>query len=605
MIDLLTRIPEPYANGIGLFLLFALVTAFFVWGLPQKHVDGKRIRNGLDGLFEQLGLTKLPPSLVIGATLIWLLIFALLVIGILSAAHNLITYPFARVNAGPQGWLSLLMAKAPDPGDWRFELFKLTALTAVTGVVVGLPVTLWRTTISDKQNDLTLERNDLERLSQFNEKFALATSKLTTRRTRSTMARAITWRQEDDLGSHLETAGENFVPPVGAKDIKKGVWRLQSVDEPDIVTRSIAIDQIEALVEERPEEAHRVASLLSIYVRQTGHDTPPEKHPRELWLKMRAETTDGVGSLEEQFKERYGFEPRDVSHGSEIRWARSLKSKRTDVAKAAQTLGRLRRIDGVKCDLIRIDLRDSNLQGVDLTGADLSGALLLGANLQGAKLGRANLGAAQLSFANLQGAYLSGAVMTELNIYQANMAGCTLDGAQLRGSKIYECGMDEVRLDRANMQCCELVGVTMSRAVMDRVRLQGSKITRVDLTNAELNRAELHGVVFRSTDLRGTSFSGAMLSGSALYQVEFDVDTDLSEATFTGAMADSIRTTSLYHLKDHLTGVFQVEEASTTPNRSPANPKNTQRELYSAWHAWQETLPDFHPSWRPDYWRNR
>lgn len=110
--------------------------------------------------------------------------------------------------------------------------------------------------------------------------------------------------------------------------------------EDDIVQRNAAIDRLEGLAEENASEVPRIARLLSVYVRELSAEipaknAPPDATPNEL---------------------------RD--------WANSLPKLRSDMEKAAQTLGRLRALAEKPLDNAEVDLRGANLQRAALPELD-------------------------------------------------------------------------------------------------------------------------------------------------------------------------------------------------------------------------------------------
>ncbi len=131
--------------------------------------------------------------------------------------------------------------------------------------------------------------------------------------------------------------------------------------EDDLVSRATAIDRLEGLVHERPEAGKRIARLLSVYVVELSREHPPQKAPE-------------------------GASPDEIR-----KWASTLRPTRTDMERAAQALGRLRRIPGVDFPGATINLRGTNLQGFDLSGLAFSGARLSGARMEGAGLWEAHL----------------------------------------------------------------------------------------------------------------------------------------------------------------------------------------------------------------------
>lgn len=168
--------------------------------------------------------------------------------------------------------------------------------------------------------------------------------------------------------------------------------------EDDLITRASAIDRLEELAKERPDTAARVARMLSIYVRELSREYPAKKPPVDAT-------------------------PRELRE-----WAAKLTPIRPDMEKAAQSLGRLQRIDGHDIVWGDIDLRQANLQGFDLGSLNFENVLFESAKMQGANLWGAKMQGAYFWSAEMQGAVLRGAQMDD----RTDLSGATLRGAALR-----------------------------------------------------------------------------------------------------------------------------------------------------------------------------
>ena len=231
----------------------------------------------------------------------------------------------------------------------------------------------------------------------------------------------------------------------------------------DLVTRASAIDRLEGLAKERPDTAARVARMLSIYVRELSREYPAQEPPQSAT-------------------------PSDLRE-----WAQKLEPIRPDMEKAAQSLGRLQRIDGHDITQGDTDLRQANLQGFDLKVLNFEKALFQGAEMQGADL----------------------------------------SGAEMRGAFHWD----------------------------------------VEMQGADLNYAEM------------------------------DARTDLTAATLRGAAVRSVDDTTMAQLQDHWGDIFAD---GTVPVQDGARPDHwadddlNWTDFHTRWRAWQDTLPDFAPSWRRD-----
>ncbi|WP_420859353.1 pentapeptide repeat-containing protein [Marivivens marinus] len=214
---------------------------------------------------------------------------------------------------------------------------------------------------------------------------------------------------------------------------KRNKGQMFNAWQDDVVKRNAAIDRLFGLAEEAadkdPKEVHRIASMLSVYVRELS------KEP-----DLRAKTPPKGASPQEM---------RD--------WARNLEIARSDMEKAVQTLGKLRRLIAEDVDKAKIDLRDANLQRMDLQSLDFVAANLRRAKLQGANLFLAELQGANLSGAELQGADLSGAELQGANLIWAELQGANLIRAELQGANLSEAKFD----DATNLTAATLRGAAV------------------------------------------------------------------------------------------------------------------------------------------------
>lgn len=170
---------------------------------------------------------------------------------------------------------------------------------------------------------------------------------------------------------------------------------FQHIWQDDIVQRAAAIDRLEGLADENRNDVPRIARLLSVYVRELSDEVPAIAPPGD-------------------------------ATPTELRdWANKLPKLRSDMEKAAQTLGRLNTLAETPLANGEIDLRGANVQNADLKNLDFGKALLSETQLQGANLGGAEL----------QGATLGGAQFD---------ASTSLTDAALRGASVKEVDFTSV-----------------------------------------------------------------------------------------------------------------------------------------------------------------
>ncbi|MFW5678276.1 MAG: pentapeptide repeat-containing protein, partial [Rhodosalinus sp.] len=445
--------------------------------------EGARLR----GLQRALGLPAANPLVMAAVGLLWLALALLLAGGLFTLIWVTLTQGVIAPDAGGDLW------------EFRFRLAQMLALTTVLGAVVALPITLTRLRLSREQAETAKE-------ALFNQKITEAAADLYAQR-------QVTLRPI--------TGG-----PVNG-------W------EDDIVRRNAAIDRLEGLVRERPEEAERVARLLSTYVRELSREHPPKPVPE----------TEDVREIKA--------------------WAHSLRPARSDMENAAQVLGRLAQIN-VSEDLRRaIDLRDANLQGFDLTSALFNGAHLDGAQLQGANLSRAQLQGARLVCAQLQGTVLNRARLQSARFDNAQLQGARLERTQLQGANFYRALLHEVRLEWAQLQRASLSGAQLQRANFARAKLQRAVLGGAQLQGANFRMVQMQGANLNVAMLQGTNLAGAQLQGASLYgarlqraklieaqlqgadldRAEMDESTDLTGAILRGASIRAVNETTLARLQ--------------------------------------------------------
>ncbi len=348
------NLPAPLVWGTVTLAGLMIASALVYLTLPKD--DGA---TGILSLRKRMGLDNLHPSLFIAALVLYSGIALLLVIGLLILMLSTIALPF-----DPD------MALKDKRTEYLFYVLRIAGLTTVLGAVIALPFTIIRLRLTQRQTDTATE-------ALFNDKMTVANTDLYARR-----------------------------------QTRDGGW------EDDVPRRNSAIDRLEGLVSERPNQAPRVARLLSVYVRElSGPDEVPAK--RHAYLDahdLMYPQDDSPPMTEDEVYAHLDVTPDAISLDALEHWARGLTA-RSDIENAVQTLGRLRGKDGVVADDITIDLRGANLQGIDvesgnfdkarLSGAQLQGADLSGAQLQGADLIRAEFDAAtSLSAAALRGAAL-------------------------------------------------------------------------------------------------------------------------------------------------------------------------------------------------------
>jgi hypothetical protein len=84
--------------------------------------------------------------------------------------------------------------------------------------------------------------------------------------------------------------------------------------EDDIVQRNGAIDRLEGLANERPSEVPRIASMLSVYVRELSSVSDPQTHPRQKYSELVDPISDTVSLSKDEALEQLGVTEDDIEN---------------------------------------------------------------------------------------------------------------------------------------------------------------------------------------------------------------------------------------------------------------------------------------------------
>ncbi|MCV6585138.1 MAG: pentapeptide repeat-containing protein [Marinibacterium sp.] len=470
-------LPPDLVWGIAGVLAFALVCWGVYSALPRDDQSDAAAPRFVLGLQRKVGLQAMAPGVFFVLLLLWCVLFAVLFCGLNAVIMDLV--------------MQVVRDKGLD--EIRIGLLALAALTATTGAVVALPFTMIRIRLTHVQTET-------DKHALFNDKINAASADLHAMR---------------EITRNLGSAEDP---------------NLQTLHEADVVRRCAAIDRLEGLVGERPEESTRVARLLSVYVRElSGEDGLRPAEPE----------TDDPDEL-------------DV-------WIRSLRPVRSDMETAVQTIAKLAVTVGESFDGNWIDLRQSNLQAFDLRKADLSGARFDGAHLSGTILSDANLArttfkdahmpgadfrdadlhCAQLSRAHLQATCFVNAELNGASLAQAQLAHADGLGAHLVGAECF--GID---LCGADFSWADLTESDLRHMTARNGTFEGTRFVRSRLTRAYFSSANLGSAVFRHADLSSADFSGAHmseadLSCATLFDTYFN-RADLQDSMFCGAYIERV-----------------------------------------------------------------
>jgi hypothetical protein len=225
-------------SASGILVVLATIVALAVFLFQTRDAPDAKKRGPVARLQDALGLDRVPPPLVVLAAFVWTVIACLLLMGLVGLVLDIATQAVIP-QAAPSDGTATANALRTEQWAFRFRLAQLVALTTVLGAVIALPITL-------KRLQLAREAADHAEATLFNQKITDAAADLYAQR------QVTRWAENNKA--------ENG-------------W------EDDIVRRNAAIDRLEGLVAERPEEAERVSRLLSGYVREISRQNRAAPHP--------------------------------------------------------------------------------------------------------------------------------------------------------------------------------------------------------------------------------------------------------------------------------------------------------------------------------------
>jgi uncharacterized protein YjbI with pentapeptide repeats len=416
-----------------------------------------------------------------------------------------------------------------DPPNGQTATTSL-GLGALLVALLGAPFLIWRTIVAQNTLDTARKEAKLKEESLFNDKINAAAKDLAARRQ---VTRVVVQDEKETILTE---------------------W------EDDLVTRAAAIDLLEGLANERPDAAPRIARQLSIYVRELSRQYPPKEPPMDATPNL---VPSGADATPDKLQS----------------WAQHLAPTRSDMEKAAQTLGRLQNIKEATLSPADIDLRSTNLQGFDLRGLNFTNVRFGLASLQGTRLSRSHLQGADFTEAQMQGTILSGTQLQGARFYAANMQRAQLTQAQARSADFYAAQMQGARLYQINAQ----------GAYLRHAQLQGARLHRAQMQCADLSLASL-----QAASLRSARFQGAQID-----QIEISEDTQLFEVSLNGASFQRLDEATLLLLKDELPNLFTTGFTAGSHRKLPTGIERPAHwpskmlllnEFRKEWRAWAATL---------------
>lgn len=279
---------SEHALGTILFVLSALLLSAIIFGLlPRKG----RPSDPMDQLQGKMGLTGLPPVLVLFLAVIWVALFIALLIGIFWVLFGIVDRAAA--------------ASTEEALDLRWSLLSLTAITAALGAVISLPFTLIRVALNRRQTE-TAEQGHIT--NQIN----TAVQGLGAEKEISRIGRPITI-ELSNMGKVVQALGggkdhatriewQGRPPPYlfsEEKVVEEGEWQAFSETKPNLEVRIGAIYALERIAQDSERDHVQIMEILCAYIRQNAPVT-------EQRSKIRADIQTALnvlgGRSEEQRK---------------------------------------------------------------------------------------------------------------------------------------------------------------------------------------------------------------------------------------------------------------------------------------------------------------
>lgn len=183
--------------------------------------------------------------------------------------------------------------------------------------------------------------------------------------------------------------------------------------------------------------------------------------------------------------------------------------------------------------LIQCKFEDTNLASANLKGANLKDAEFIKSNLANAKLDHAILSDCILSRIDLSNVQLKSANLTNAVLKSAKLGSANLRDAKLDSAKLEQATLNSACLDHATLD-----NALLNRATLSNAHLEGTSLNGAVLQEADCTAAVLKGANLKKADLRRTNLSNANLEDADLREAQFDLRTQLPDATVTNCKID-------------------------------------------------------------------
>ncbi|MEM1311112.1 MAG: pentapeptide repeat-containing protein [Cyanobacteria bacterium P01_H01_bin.153] len=150
--------------------------------------------------------------------------------------------------------------------------------------------------------------------------------------------------------------------------------------------------------------------------------------------------------------------------------------------------------------------------------------------LSGAYLAEADLRFNFLNTANLSCADLSQAFLYRINLYRANLYSANLSNTIFSSANLINADLGRANLSSADLRNADLSSADLSSANLSSANLSRANLSRANLSSANLSSANISSADLRSANLGSTNLRNANLSRADLNEIEWDVNTQWSDA---------------------------------------------------------------------------
>lgn len=241
MTQITIPLPESLVLAIGALLAFGLASALVVFAMMPAKAKPKE---AIASFQSQMGLDRLPTIVFFAIVASWGAIFLVLLIGILITIFDTIW------RATPGMLADDSAERLEQLWEWRFQIAKLAALTAVLGAVIALPFTTMRLALTSRQTSAT---------------------------------------ETGLLVDRLASASQGLSATIGeGKDL-----------EPNILMRSSAIMSFRSLALETPDLRSEILKVLTNFISENLHNYPKQTRSKSTLVILSSDMHSALGTCYE------------------------------------------------------------------------------------------------------------------------------------------------------------------------------------------------------------------------------------------------------------------------------------------------------------------